>query len=353
MITSHVRLLYLPNEGKKNGLQIEARTAFEGMLQSSELRAYEVFSYWDELEATGDPKRVHEKLYEIAQTFQPDILLWQHPTDFPVCGDTLRRIKSLPFAPLVVYDERDSYIWPQKPLPKGAKTLACLCDIAFTSGLVTTGNLIARAGAGRVFYSPTAMDVRRFKTAWEPLSVREFDAVMICNVPRLRYPLLRLPGTKERYQLAERLFDVLGKRFVAFGHGWPRRPYAKGPLPFEQQTETIRSAWLSVGWDHCTRSAYYFSDRLPIAMMSGVVHVTNYKPGFEHIFKNGSDLFFANTIDDVVAAVQYVLSLSVEDRIAIGRSGAEFAGTYLSGETVFRRLIQRCVEEIASRKGRL
>src|ERR1039457_2474779 len=160
--TNHVRLLYLPNEGKKNGKQIEGRTAFQTMLANGELQAYEVFSYWDELESGLSSAEVHEKLYQITCSFQPHILLWQHPTDFPVCTDTIMRIKSLNPSPLVVYDERDAYVWPQKSLPKGARNLARGCDVAFSSGLTTTGNLLVQAGARRVLYSPTAMDLVRF-----------------------------------------------------------------------------------------------------------------------------------------------------------------------------------------------
>lgn len=349
MNTNHVRLLYLPNEGKKNGRQTEGRSAFETMLGAGELQAYEVFSYWDELESGLTPAEVHEKLYQIASSFQPYILLWQHPTDFLVCTDTISRIKSLKPSPLVVYDERDAYVWPQKSLLKGARNLARGCDVAFTSGLTTTGNLLAQAGARRVLYSPTAMDLERFATGWSPARDREYDVVMISNISRFRYPLLRIPGTKERYLLAEKLYRVLGDRFAAFGHGWPKRPYAKGQLDFERQTETIRKCWVSIGYDRCPANAYYFSDRIPISLMAGVAHVTNYKPGFEHLFRNGVDLFHAKTIDGMVATVQYILSLSIDERIAIGLAGAEYARNYLDSEVVFRRLIQRCVEELALR----
>ncbi|MEI6056624.1 MAG: glycosyltransferase [Lentisphaerota bacterium] len=350
MNSIHIRLLYLPNEGKKNGRQTEGRVAFEKMLEAGELQAYEVFSFWDELESGLTPAEVHEKLFQKTCSFQPHILLWQHPTYFPVSTDAICRIKQLNPSPLIVYDERDAYIWPQKSLPEGAKNLARGCDVVFSSGLTTTGTLLAKAGARRVFYSPTAMDLERFATDWSPTCDREYDVVMISSISRFRYPLLRIPGTKERYLLAEKLYQVIGNRLAVFGHGWPKRPYVKGPLDFEQQTETIRSSWVSVCYDRCPANAYYFSDRLPISMMAGVAHVTNYKPGFEHLFKNGIELFYAQNIDAMVAAVQYILSLSIEERIAIGSAGAEYTRKNLDSKIVFRQLIQRCVEELALRR---
>jgi len=320
------------------------------MLRAGELQAYEVFSYWDELESGLTPAEVHDKLYQTACSFQPHILLWQHPTDFPVCTDTIHRIKLLIPSPLIVYDERDAYVWPQKSLPNGARNLARGCDVAFSSGLTTTGNLLARAGARRVLYSPTAMDLERFATVWSPSRDREYDVVMISNISRYRYPLLRIPGTKERYLLAEKLYRVLGDRFAAFGNGWPMRPYAKGQLDFGQQTETIRKCWVSICYDRCPANAYYFSDRLPISLMAGVAHVTNYKPGFEHMFRNGVDIFHAETIDGMVAATQYILSLSIDERIAIGMAGAEYARKHLDSDFVFRQLIRRCVEELTMRR---
>jgi spore maturation protein CgeB len=84
--------------------------------------------------------------------------------------------------------------------------------------------------------------------------------------------------------------------------------------------------------------------------MAGVAHVTNYKPGFEHLFRNGIDLFYSESIDGMVTAIQFILSLSIDERIAIGIAGAEYARKHLDSEIVFRRLIQNCVEELALRR---
>lgn len=349
MNTSHIRLLYLPNEGKRNGRQTEGRVAFESMFAAGDLQAYEVFSFWDALESGLTPAAVHEKLYQLACVFQPHILLWQHPTDFPVCTDTIHRIKALNPSPLIVYDERDAYVWPQKRLMIGSKSLCSQCDVAFVTGL-NTGKLFNKQGVKRVFYSPHGINARQFDKPWDPAVKRKYDVVIIANINRYKYPVIRLPGTKERWVLAEKLYKIFGQRLAVYGNGWPARPYYKGVLDFDRQVDAIREGWTTAIWDRCPKDPLYFSDRLGISMISGVPHVTNYHPGFEFMFDNGVELFYANTVNGVVDAIQYVLSLSVDDRIAIGRRGAEYARKHLDSTIVFNRLIHRCIEELELRR---
>ena len=340
-----VRLLYLPNEGSCNGKQIEGRTAFETLLAAGELAAYEVFSFWDELEACGDPGQADLKLLDVVVRFQPTLVLWQHPTRYPVAPAVLDAIKRQSFRPLLVYDERDPYVRGSKPLPSGARVLSRFADVVFSTGLGDKVDLFRNAGARRVYYSPTCMDVERFSAEWTPAIQPAFDVVMIASLCRFNVPFLRLPGSRERVLLADKLWKRLGDRFAVFGHYWPRRPYVHGPLPFEHQTATMQKGLVSVGWDRFATTPYYFSDRLPIAMMSGVPHVTNYKPGFDQLFRNGMDLFYGRTIDDVVDTVMYLLSLPREELVRIGRQQRDYAVQNLAAVPVFRNLLLKACEE--------
>ena len=104
---------------------------------------------------------------------------------------------------------------------------------------------------------------------------------MITNLHNIkRVPGLHLPGGRQRKQLANAFHKGLGERFAVYGGGtgWKGRPYARGPIPFHEQGDKIRSAWMSVSWDQFPALPMYSSDRLSISLASGVPHLTNAAP---------------------------------------------------------------------------
>ena len=102
-----------------------------------------------------------------------------------------------------------------------------------------------------------------------------------------------MPGV--RWRSLVKLFEQkLGRRFAVFGHGW-RGPSAQGPLPFEKQSDAYGRGRIALGVNNL-HAAYYFSNRLPIAMSSCVPVVDNFEQGFEYLFSRESGcLFFHET----------------------------------------------------------
>lgn len=335
-----LRLLHLPNEAQP-GFQVGPREAFAAMLAQGELAACETFSFLHESQQRGVAESLTELLH-LALRFRPDVVVWQHIGRFPVDAAFLQQLRAAIGNAVLVYHEGDVYGRWLKPLPGPVRALAAHADVVSLVGLGELAGLFRSHGARRVVWSPHSFDSQRCDRPWEPTPVRRLDAVMIGNRITSRLPLRNLPGSRERYRLAEVLHRHLGERFAVHGAGWGKRPHARGPLPFEQQEAAIRSAWLSVSWDHFDRVPCYFSDRVPIAMAAGVVHVTNRQPGYEHIFPAGCGLLHAASVADLGDVVDELLSRPRDELIALGENARRFARERLSARRVYRDLL-RCV----------
>jgi hypothetical protein len=89
--------------------------------------------------------------------------------------------------------------------------------------------------------------------------------------------LERVDGARDRLRVGQGQRSLPDCRVALYGNGWRGRE-ARGPIPFDQQTAVRRDARITVGWDHYQRYAGYFSNRLPIGMYSGRVHVSSRPP---------------------------------------------------------------------------
>ena len=344
LVEAAVRLLYLPNEGHGNGRQEEGRAGLAELLDGGELASLEILPFWEHLERAGSAAAFHRELLEAARRTAATVVLWQHPTTFPVDRGTLDAIRALPSRPIVVYDERDPYYGIRKPLPSGGRSLALGADIISSSGLGRELTSFPHSSRRKIIYSPTC--VQKSIVLEERVGTAP-DAgwiTMIASLDRYALPVISMPGTRQRLRLADSLYERFGKGFRVYGGGWPSRPYVQGRLPYDEQVERILESSVTVAWDRGEGHWGYFSDRLPIAMLTGVPHVTNEKAGFDVLFRNGIDLWFSHTVAGITELVAYLMSLPVSERRRLGAQQRDHAMANLTAGPVFRRLLARAVE---------
>lgn len=340
------RLFHLPNEAQL-GFQVGPREAFTAMLAGGELTAYEAFSFLHEAQRDGVPACLDAMLQRVA-AFAPDLIVWQHVGSFPVDAALLQRLRAVAGAALLVYHEGDVYGRRVKPLPTPVRALAAEADVVSLVGLGELAELFRAHGARRIVYSPHSFDSQRSDRPWSlQTTPRSLDALMIGNRVTSRLPWRSLPGARERRDLAVALQRRLGARFAVYGANWGQLPCARGPLPFDRQEAAIRDAWVTVSWDHFDQVPYYFSDRVPIALAAGVVHVTNRQPGYEQIFPADCGLLHASGVEAVADTVCELLSRPREELVRLGARGRNFARERLSALRVYRDLV-RCVTAIGA-----
>jgi hypothetical protein len=335
-------LLYLPNEVVE-GDQVGPRDAFEGMLRDGVLSRYEAFSYLVEAQRHGAEQALVQLLDRV-RAHPPQVLLWQHVSNFPVDTQWLRRLREAAPNMHLLYHEADAYGRWVKRLPRGTRQMMAAADTVALVGRGELAKLARSAGARRVLYSPHSADTRRFGQPWEPTRQRDFDVIMIGNCIRSRLPWGRMPGAASRVAMVRALGRRFGQRFAVYGAGWDGFIGNQGRLDFAHQEIAQRRAWLTVSWDHFDGYDSYFSDRVPISMMSGVPHVTNHQPGYEQVFGDDPPLQWARGVDEMVAQVEQMLTRGPQSLIDLGQRAQHYARERFTARPVYQRLLSEAME---------
>src|SRR5215472_7905129 len=112
------RVLYLPNESnfQEDMGQVGGRAAFREMEQCGSIKELGIYSFLADFRLDGDKARTHKTLLETVRAFEPDIIFWQHPEDFPIDRDLIRALRACGSPPLIAYHEADTFDPFFKPL---------------------------------------------------------------------------------------------------------------------------------------------------------------------------------------------------------------------------------------------
>jgi hypothetical protein len=344
-----MRWLYIPNESVE-GDQVGPRMAFEQLHADGTFSAYKAYSYLVRGRSAANHSDALIEFLEVARTFAPDVVFVQHPNNgYPMDSAYLRALKAVPGNPKLVLYEEDPYDRVAKRMDATIRAVLAESDICFLGGTGYIAELALKAGATQIRFAPHSYDSRRFGTPWQPTLARKYDAVMIANLTcRKRIPGLYMPGGRSRKATARILHKYLQDRFVVFGggQGWNGEAYCKGKISFDKQGEVIRDAWMSVNWGQFDAIAMYSSDRLPISLSCGVPHITNYQPGYEHVFDRVPGLFVVKTPEEVLDVALYILSLPIERRNELGFLAAEYARKHLEATVVYSDIVKVVREQL-------
>lgn len=344
-----LRFFYVPNEGRE-GDQVGPRKAFGQLFDEGVFSAYTAYSYLVERAKAAGHEDALERLHAAVQAFQPDVIYFQHLNrSYPVDRAYVQRLKSVASAPKFVWHDPDPYGKFIKPLDATMKAVLAETDMAILVGLGYLAEHVRRAGAKRVLFSPHSYDDDRFGQAWQPTLTRRFDAIMIANLTCLkRVPFLYLPGGRNRKVMSRAFHAAYGDRYAVFGagQGWQGEPYCRGPIAFDEQERTIRSAWLTVNWGQFDTIPFYSSDRLPISLATGVVHITNHQRGYEHLFPDAPGIYFVHSPAEALDVADYLLSMPRERLVAIGEQGVAYARERLNATRVYRDVVSAIREQL-------
>ena len=347
-----MRWLCIPNEPYE-GFQIGMRMAFEKLHREGVFTEYKAYSYIARQQILKNDEQALNELLTTARDFAPDVIFISHPGNYPLDRDYIRQLKNIPSKPKLVYYEEDAYGRFIKRMSHTIKTLLAESDMCFLSGTGYVSELAHKAGAQKVRYALHSYDNQRFGSPWQPTLTRRLDAVMVGNLPCLkRIPWLYLPGGRGRKQVAELLYKHLGDSFAVYGgdQGWSGKPYCKGRIEYDKQGNLIRDAWMSVNWGQYDEIPMYSSDRLPISLACGVPHITNYQPGYEHIYNNIPGLFVIKSPQEALDVALYILSLPIERRNELGFEAAEYARKHLEGTVVYGNMAKVVLAEFFGRQ---
>lgn len=344
-----IRWFYAPNE-MTEGDQVGPRKAFRLLHEQGVFSGYCAYSYLVERTKASSHRQALENFIAAAEAFQPDVIFIQHLNgSYPVDREFVRRLKSIASKPKFIWHDPEAYGKYIKPVDDTMKAAIAESDMAVIKGLGDFAGMIRKAGARRMLFSPESFDDERFGQLWQPTLTREYDAIMIANLSCLkRIPFLFMPGGRSRKTMARCFHQTYGERFGVFGsgQGWQGEPYSRGPIAFNSQESVMRTSWLSINWSIFDEIPFYFSDRLPISMATGIPHITNHQRGFEHLFPGAKGVYFVHSPEEALDVADYLLSMPRDHLIEIGQQGAEYARTRFNATRVYGDMVTAIVEQM-------
>ncbi|MEV0090187.1 hypothetical protein [Streptomyces sp. NPDC050738] len=277
-------------------------------------------------------------LTRIAAATRPDVVLVQSPGSFPWLPDDVAALLRAAGSPHVVLWEGDAW-GGRKPLPAGTAAWLAHADAAFSVALGEQAALFARHTRAPVRYIPNTVPGHLCTDAPVPdLESAAYDTVHIGG-SYVRLGLFeRVDDARDRRRAVAAVRRLRGVRTAVYGAGW-RGAGALGPLPFDRQVHTIRTARLSFNWDHFRRHPGFFSNRLPISLYAGRVHVTSrvldapWLPGPEH------GLHQVATPGELASRTRELLSSDPGQLHRAGLAAREWVQDRLTNENALRHML--------------
>ena len=114
-------------------------------------------------------------------------------------------------------------------------------------------------------------------------------------------------------------------------------------IPFSKQEKILRTSWISIGYDHFPKADLYYSDRLPIALLSEVAHVAGKSPGLEKLFTHGEHLMFFKDVDEGIEICRQMLQWPRSRLIEMGQTGARIIREKYTENLRMKKLVNHII----------
>jgi len=339
-----VLLLLNGSEGWQTGIE-DGFSHLQSVGITEELK----WLYLDDFSKKESTEAAISKAIDISENFQPDLIVIFHIGLFPVTDEFISRLKGLQSKPILAYDEGDMYGTWAKPISKSMKTVIKRSDVVSLRGLGRIYEQIKKLN-DRIVYTPHHADIARFDKEPYLLPERQNKLVLIGNKvkPRLLSSIRRLPGAKEREDFVKSMGSAFPKNFVLHGNGWDGFIGNRGPVDFQKQLDVYRDSWVTVAYEHYPKIPYYFSNRLPLALMAGSLYVCHYHKGYENIFKDCDFIFFFETHEEAIDLINFIHSLSKDELMARSARARAFALKHYHPNVVWKNFFNNVIDSVNS-----
>jgi len=292
--------------------------------------------YLDDYAKKNSMKLALKESLVIAEKLQPTMIIIFHIGKSKISNEYMLGLRRLSSNPTLVYNEGDMYGTWAKPVTISMKVVMKAVDVVSICGLGKFYEQIYKINK-KIIYTPNHADIARFNKKPFILEERKNKLVLVGNKvkPKLFSAIRRQPGAKQRESLINCLSDTFSKEFVLHGNGWDGLISNQGSVDFYQQLEVFKESWITVSYEHYPEIPYFFSNRLPIALLAGSLFVCHYNKGYENMFKGCDFIFFFKTNSEAIDLINYIHSLSKEDLLARSKRARKFSLKYFHPHVVW------------------
>ena len=298
---------------------------FERLVAEGTLTAHAALPYYGVAEAR-DWTTVWSEAYETARRMAADAIFLQFfHGHIPDPAEGITRLKNLSTHPMIFTSLGDGFgRWTHR-VPKCFRIASKLSDVTFFTGMGFLARQLARAGNRNLVLMPNGCcQVRFAKSAENTHTVPEFDVAFVGNRMNPRNPFSHFGRTaKRRSEFVSALTKRYGMRLGLFGKGWNGNPAWQGPIPYEAQHQAYRRAAVALGGTPNAHHDYYTSDRVFIAVASGIPFVDHWVNGVDRILKPNRDWWLARDQKEMFRLCDKLLETPNSDRVRWGREARE------------------------------
>jgi hypothetical protein len=328
------------------GWQTGIEDGFTNLLATGKLTDLKWF-YFDDYSKLHSASKCYTEIIDISNNFLPNLIVFFHIGKFPINEGFLSSLKKIPSNPAIVYDEGDMYGGIAKPVSKSMKLLFKTADVVSIRGLGKWHELVNKYNR-KVIYTPHHADISRFNKEPNIYELRQNDIILIGNrvKPRFLSSIRRMSGAKGRENFVKIISETFGTKFKLYGNGWENFKSNKGSIGFQDQMEYYKNSWVTVAYEHYPEIPYYFSNRLPIALLSGSLYVCHYHEGYEKIFQEGDFIFFFKSNDEAIDIIKYIFSLSEDELLERAKRASEFAIKHFTPEVIWSNFLNNVKKEL-------
>lgn len=261
----------------------------------------EIFDYMNFYDVERNVKQIRKTLIERVRDFKPDLLICQIQHTSIICGETIRACKQVSKNTVIVNYSIDC----RQTVPVQYQNVGKFSDfnLICSSGQI---DMYKNAGLKNVKFWHVGYNPEYHFPEPEPRKEFEFDVVFIANVNTVE----NYPGHNDRIETVKLLYKTFGyNKFAVFGSGWEQFGIkSHGSIAINDSTVAgYHRGFCNVSISHLNYVRHYFSDRLLYCSASGKPCISWYFPGIESYFQDGVDLLIANSPEDIVNKVKYLL----------------------------------------------
>ncbi len=336
-----MKLLVLLNENPA-GAHDDVHRAIKNCKEKGIITDNYIYPFLTKLAEGEKEKDVLKEIVEISKNYQPDLILWMHTDRFKVNQDAINELKSLKSKPVMGYWDGDIYPELFIPVPKAVLELSSACDVVFVQGFGEMSKKMQAKGCNDIRLVPAFADEKRFYPI--KTNQKEYDIVMIGNYTLSRNPFrITLPGTQFRKVIVKTLSEKYEAKFAVYGNNWSGSS-AKGVIPYLDQHNIYSKSKITISINN-DNAKYYFSDRLPIAMLSGIPVVQSYEEGFDKLFYGCGEIRFYKSLQEALEQCEALLKKSDDELNEIGKKLLEYALKNFSVKLAFHYMINVLIEK--------
>lgn len=265
-----------------------------------------IFFDWQKVLKERGIIEMRNRLVSINHEFKPDIILMQLQTKDIINPETASKLNG--FVLSWSGDCRQDISWMRDLAPYIDAT--CLSNETDTEQLRDEGfnSWFLQIGFEHKIFTPIGSKLTT-KNAVHPVP----DIVFMANHYKDKFPL-----SPERYEIAHKLKNTYGNKFLLCGNGWDIDAIDLMGKP-QKEAMVYRSCKIAINANHFLHKRFS-SDRIFRIMGSGAFCLTRWYPGIEKDFIDGEHLRTFSNINEMIYLINYYLK-NEDERIGIAEKG--------------------------------